>query len=267
MRKHAAALATTLALLATACGSDEPVVCDPLLAQPQPIALGAVLGAGRDPAGVLYVVDTTATDEHRLFVQDAAGLARQRIAGSGETTDVGGTSYTFAVTDIDPPLHLKIEVSTAGAVRMGVVRGPFDERGFTIGAQGDVLVVVEPAAVQGLPLRNLDGAMTVEYVAELEDGRQLIVVRPTDDWNYDDFRVFLGPPEGLLERKVHSVLRARDGGTTHILFDLDGTEADALFPATVGPRSEASIKTKDDRFPLTLRPSSPLPEGVSFRCP
>jgi hypothetical protein len=73
-------------------------------------------------------------------------------------------------------------------------------------------------------------AIQIEYLARTERDELLLVVRPAEDWSYDDFRLFLGPRPNVRERDVREVVRRRDGGTTNILFTLDGAEADAFFP-------------------------------------
>jgi hypothetical protein len=63
----------------------------------------------------------------------------------------------------------------------------------------------------------------------LADGNVMVVTRPRDDWSYADFRLFLGPMGAVAERRVGNVTGARDGGSTTITFDLDGTSAVARF--------------------------------------
>jgi hypothetical protein len=63
----------------------------------------------------------------------------------------------------------------------------------------------------------------VEYLAEVEDGRTIVVTRPIEDADYEDFRLFLGVAPDLLEREVFQVSRFSDGGTTIIEFDVDAT--------------------------------------------
>ena len=47
----------------------------------------------------------------------------------------------------------------------------------------------------------------------------------------------------LAERQVLDVTRLRDGGTTTLVFELDGTEASALFPASLDGMPDAPTLT------------------------
>ena len=166
------------------------------------------------PTAPSYLLDKAGND-YRVFMGSGLELRRKRVAGSSEFAVAGGRAVTVSVTEAEPPFRLKVEM-TGGTSRMGVLRGMTDVRDFVIGQQGDVLAPLTVAEVQALQLHNLGGGVFVEYAAEIPDGRRLVVTRPQDDWGYEDFRLFLGPPERVEERKVSSVQRARDGGTTTI---------------------------------------------------
>lgn len=251
--------AVALAGMPLACSGDAaPQTCEPLASVETPITLGATLSIGRHADGTFYVIDESAS-EPRVFVSETGSLWRKRIAGSGATT----TALVLTVSDATPPFALKRETQ-GDTVRMGVVRGPFSERDFEIGKQGDELTVVGRESIADLPLRNLPGDVTIEYVAALEDGRALVVTRPTDDWTYDDFRLFFGTPPRYVERAVKSVTRAKDGGTTTIVFDLDRAEATAVFPSPL--RSDpATLTIGHDTLPLTLLPKEP-PAPATYEC-
>jgi hypothetical protein len=206
-------------------------ICDPFGADPSPIALGTVIAVGQDAAGAIYVVDQVGHEQH-VFVSDASGaLVRQRIAGSGQESGDTFDRYVLNVTDHEPPFVLQIDVPSGGAMRMGVVIGALkDSKTFVIGQQGEELTVLPATAIAGMPLVNLPGAIVLEYAASLPDGELLVVTRPRDDWDYTDFRVYLGNADAVTERRLTSATRALDGGSTHIVFDLDGQAADAYFP-------------------------------------
>jgi hypothetical protein len=95
------------------------------------------------------------------------------------------------------------------------------------------------------------GGMTLEYVAKLEDERLLVVIRPSEDWDYDDFRLFLGSQERLEERSVYEVTRHKDGGTTTVEFDFDGTRTEAFFPAPSSTADTAHLTRAGERSELT----------------
>jgi hypothetical protein len=207
-------------------GSGVRAACDPFAARPLPIALGTVIAVGEGSASLIYAVDQVDTSQ-RVFVSDASGtLVRQRIAGSGTGPDF----YVFDISDHDPAFVLQIDTPVGGTMRMGVVVGTLkDSKTFVIGQQGEELTVLPAGAIASMPVRNLPGEVVVEYAAALADGDVMVVTRPRDDWSYEDFRLFLGPMGAVAERKVNSVVRALDGGSTTIAFDLDGTSAVASF--------------------------------------
>jgi hypothetical protein len=83
------------------------------------------------------------------------------------------------------------------------------------------LTVLDTSAIAGMKIRNLPGEVVLEYLADVENGNVLVVSRPRDDWMYEDFRVFYGTPDQMLERKVVSVFRGND---TDIQFLVDSIE-------------------------------------------
>ena len=246
-------------------GSGALAVCDPFVPKPLPIALGTVIAAGQDSVGVIYAADQVDSSQ-RVFVSDASGtLVRQRIAGSGSGPDF----YVFDVSDHDPAFVLQIDMPAGGSVRMGVFNGTLkDSKTFVIGQQGEELTVLPTGAIAGMPVRNLPGDVVLEYAATLTDGDVMVVTRPRDDWSYTDFRLFLGPIGAVVERKVDSVLRAKDGGSTTITFDLDGTSAVASFPVVfadggfaAGP---ATLAVGGTITSLTRQDAQPT--GASYLC-
>jgi len=130
--------------------------------------------------------------------------------------------------------------------------------------QGDTLTVLGPDALEGYMVENLPGAIYVEYVAALPNGRTMVVTRPEVDWTYADFRVFLSTSatSPLLERKVVNVGR---GSFTNILFDLDGTQATAHFSSSLAP-GPSTLTVGADSFELMVMPPGTRPTGVTFLC-
>jgi len=239
--------------------------CDPFAPKSVPIALGTVIAVGQNSVGVIYAVDKF-NGELRVFVSDASGtLVRQRIAGSGESSDF----YVFNVSDHDPAFVLQIDTPAGGSVRIGVLVGVLkDSKTFVIGEEGEELSVLAAGAIAAMPVRNLPGDVVVEYVAALTDGQVMVVTRPRDDWAYPDFRLFLGPMGAVAERTVSNVGRMLDGGSTKITFDLDGTSAVASFPIVYadggfapGP---ATLTSGGTTAPLTRQGSQPA--GATYLC-
>jgi len=138
-------------------------------------------------------------------------------------------------------------------------------RDFDVGVEGETLGVRERGAVAGLAVRNLAGDVHTEYLAKLQDGQRLVVVRPEDDWQYLDFRLFLGTPERMEERTVLNVTRGRDGGTTTIWFTLDGLDAVAYFPTAFRPDETATLTAGSLVLPMTVE-TGQAPEGLQFFC-
>ncbi len=228
-----------------------------------------MLGAGRDTDGTLYVVDQPQPGGERVFVSSGGTLQRQRIAGSGtESSGNGVISYSFSITDHVPPFMLKLETNAAGPTAMGVLQGDTTNiKTFTIGQQGSVLTLVPTSQIAGLPVANIPAQTFIEYNATLSDGRALLVVRPLDDWTFQDFRVFFGAADRMIERPVGQVTRLRDGGSTTINFTIDGVAAVASFPVSltgVAPPPTLAIGTT--QFPLTLGPTNSPPAGYSYSC-
>lgn len=255
--------AVLLACVAASCGGGSAQPCDPLAAAQQPITLGMLIGAGVHADGTIYLLDKPGT-EYRVFVGSGLDVRRKRVAGSSEFAIPGGRAVTVPVTEADPPFRLKVE-TTGDTIRMGVLRGMTNVRDFVIGQDGDLLTTLPLADVQALKLHNLGGGVFVEYAADSPDGRRLVVTRPEDDWSYEDFRLFLGPPERVEERKVDSVTRARDGGTTTIRFQLDGAAAEAFFPTPQNVTEPATLKHGGQTFTLTVTRGTP-PTGLQFLC-
>src|SRR5204863_2322230 len=106
-----------------------------------------------------------------------------------------------------------------------------------------------------------------------EDSRRVLVVRPSDDWTYEDFRVFLGTPKNMLEREVQNVWRARDGGSTTIEFTLDAKPATLGFPIEhtddagfePGP---ATLQSAGEMLSITLEhdPDASAVDGLKVFC-
>ena len=71
----------------------------------------------------------------------------------------------------------------------------------------------------------------------------------------------------LAERQVLDVTRLRDGGTTTLVFELDGTEASALFPASLDGTPDAPTLTVGDVvLTLTEVESEAELETLRFEC-
>jgi len=249
-----------------------PVSCDPFQPATKPITLINVIGAGQDTDGTLYVVDQPQPGGERVFVSSGGTLQRQRIDGSGTESDGNGAmSYTFTISDHVPAFTLKLETNAIGPTAMGVLQGTLlDAKTFTIGQQGSVLTLVPATQIAALPVANIPAQTFIEYNATLPDGRALLVVRPRDDWTYQDFRVFFGAPDHMVERSLDQVTRYKDGGSTTINFTIDSAAAVASFPVQLSPGGlvigPSTLIIGATSFPLTLGPTDSPPTGDSYFC-
>jgi hypothetical protein len=166
---------------------------------------------------------------------------------------------------------LKLETDASGPTAMGVLQDPSpDIKTFTIGQQGSVLTLVPASQIANLLVANIPARTFIEYNATLSDGRALLVVRPSDDWTYQDFRVFFGATDHMAERPVGQVVRYTDGGSTTINFTIDGVAAVASFPVQLSPgglvKGPATLTIGATQFPLTLAPTDSPPAGESYFC-
>jgi hypothetical protein len=260
------ALAFGLACSSEPASSGAPLPCDPLATVARPLAAAPRLGAGRDGAGRVYVVDSGGTEGFRLFVSSGTALQRVSVSGSGDTSSGAGRFVIVDAADQGAPVAVGLELDAAGVVvRMGVVHGPRSAKTFTIGQEGDgeVLTLLAPAALEAFTFVNLPGTVAPEYLASLPDGRRLLVTRPEVDWSYADFRLFLGPPARMLERKIANVSR---GSFTVIDFTTDQGQGRATFGSPLSPSVVSAVEIAGQTLPLAVAPPGTRPGGEAFLC-
>jgi hypothetical protein len=270
------------------CNSSQPGVstgastsgrCDPLAPHELPVTLGTVLGVGKDTGGTVYLADHVPEKSiDRVFVSTGTELGRKRVSGSGTSGGGANADYTFSFDEGDGAQGraLLIQRRSGAVTAMGL--GPGGKA--FIGAPGatdETLTVLGDRVPSGYTLRNLPGEVTIEYVADIDDGNGsvLVVTRPTDDSDYTDFRVFVGHEARMLEGHVENVTRTLSGSTS-IRF-LSGTETvdvsftfeteftDAGLSGHPGPGT--FVTGGGSPVPLTQRVPTPtsLP-GFSFSC-
>jgi hypothetical protein len=208
--------------------------CDPLAPHELPVTLGTVLGVGKDAAGKTYMADQVPGKSiDRVFVSDGNSLVRKRVTGSGSSGAPPDADYNFSFED--PPDVRALLIQQRGGSVTGMALGPEGTRGFIgdPGAVTETLTVQDNGSVSAFALKNLPGDVTIEYVADVDGGDVIVVTRPTDDWEYTDFRLFYGSGENAMsERQVVSVLRSRSGGTD-IQFKVDGANYTVRFTVEV----------------------------------
>ena len=239
---------------------DDDGACDPFESRPEPIELGAVIAAGEDAAGTIYVVSRPASGDpsEYVFVSEGSELVRQRIAGSGSSNGM----LELSITEHTPPFRLIVFMRGTGTARIQLAHDA-DDRGVPLAGEAETLETVGGDRIEALTLRNLPGEVRFEHGGALEDGRVLIVTRPEDDWSYEDFRVFFGPLDRIVEREVFYAGR---GSSTIIELDIDGQRAEAGFPSIFegDPPPSAWLGIGNDIFRLESLAASPV--GASYRC-
>ena len=107
-------------------------------------------------------------------------------------------------------------------------------------ATAEILMPIDPSTLTSFKVSNLPAEITLEYVADVQDGSRIVVTRPRDDWSYDDFRVFYGRGDQLIERVVTQVGR---GSFTIIEFVVDGANFKATFTSILAPSITSNLDT------------------------
>jgi hypothetical protein len=251
-------------VLGLACDSGEPAPapCDPFAVVTKAITLGEVVAVGRERSGALDVIDRPASGQLRVFVSEGQTLKRQRTLGSGESNGGPGSWMVVTFGESSDPANLQVEFGAAGPVAMGLVRGSLPaKKMFDLATEGEKLELMGADAIRGFTLANLPGTVAVERSASLADGRLIVVTSPEVDTTYEDFRLFLGPPDRVVERKVINVSQSRSG-VTFIEFTLDGARAEAVFGSSLSPDTPSTLNGE----PLTLAPAGTRPPGASYLC-
>jgi hypothetical protein len=252
------ALALAASALAS-CGdtaASAPVACDPLATTTLPITMGTFVAAGKDAAGTVYFIDDAGSGNKRLFISSGQVLQRQPVGGSGE---IDGSYLILATAEI----QVAVEMGPGGPQQMGVHRGPLAGKTFVIGSEGEVLSLLGASDLRGFTLANLPGAVNVEHFGTLPDGRVLLVTSPAVDHSYDEFRVFFGPSDRLVERKNLQISR---GSYTRLSFDDEGQLVQAVFGSPLAPAVMSEITVDGQTQPLTVAPPGARPQGATYFC-
>jgi hypothetical protein len=256
-----------MGLLLGACGTEQAALeaCDPFAAEAQTAELGTILAAGEDADGVLYVVEQPAgqgESELRVFVSEGDALSRKRVLGSGS----GGNDFTVSFEQGSTPARLVFQRSSGAVTGMALVHDR--ERSFldALGPEAERLTLVEEPEVRDRALRNLPGEIVLEHLGSVDDGdgvHTIVVTRPRDDWSYEDFRLFYGAAEQLLEREIENVSR---GNATFIDFDVNGVTYHVVFGSPLGP-TESTLRVGAVEYQVQAEwGATSVPAGTSFEC-
>lgn len=208
----------------------EVQACDPLQIEVVDVLPWSALGAGeRLETGLWYVLERSddGTD-YQVFVGDDRELRQQEVLGIGDS-DVG--TVDFLVLHLDDGaggFTLGHELRN-GMRRMVYASGYWAPRVYEeLLAVGERLVLTEPTSFDGVPRVSEQGA-TVTHLADLgADGLAVVTSAPGAE-----LRLFVGPPEELVEHEVlHSLgsgearsidfLWAGQPATLAFLVDADG---------------------------------------------
>lgn len=253
--------------------------CDPLAAHELPVTLGTVLGVGKDMGGTVYLADHVVEKSlDRVFVSTGTVLFRRRVSGSGSSGGGADMDYTFSFDagDGSKGRALLIQRRGGAVTAMGLGPGGKDFIG-TPGATDESLTVLGDHLPSGYTLRNLPGEVTIEYVADIDDGNGsvIVVTRPTDDSDYTDFRVFFGQETRMTEAHVVNVTRTRNGDTSiHFssgtkTYDVSFTFETEITDAGLGGHPGPGTFVTAGGSPVALTQRSPTPTnlpGFSFNC-
>jgi hypothetical protein len=106
--------------------------------------------------------------------------------------------------------------------------------------QGKLFMIMEREPSGPIDIIPAVNPIFIEYIFRLEDGRLILVDRPTYDWGYRDFRVFMGENGKFRQIVVNDVTRYKDGGTTII----ETTEGTLFSPTPFDKSKEATWQDK-----------------------
>jgi hypothetical protein len=240
-----------------------PPECMPLAPVERDVAFGTIAGAGRSTDGTLYVVDSTASGL-RLFISEGDRLVRHPVLGSGASGTDTMSSVSLSSTDAQGELHVRIDTDPSG-MRMGIVHGHIDGKEFVIGGEGEVLVVEPATSLAGRTGKQTE-TFRLEHAALVEEDRWLIVISPETDASYEDFRVFFGTADELIEGANLRYGRGLDiHGTDHLQVRFGAVDASAELRNSPSS-SPATLELDGKSVPISeLRPAA-APQGARFFC-
>lgn len=227
--------------------------------------LATPLVAGRHEDGTYYAIDTTSDGVDRVYISRNRSLVRRPSSTCTRPDSPASGGILCRVPD---ELLLKVEFADGGGARMGVVREDTFPPDFVIGERGDLVEIVAVSAVEAM--RAVERReIFVDYMTTILDGRYLVVLRP--EWPSlvaKELRLFFGPIDRVIERKVLAFERARNGDTTTIRFEVDGRAATAFFPSDSRTREAPHLALDDVQHPFDFVRSGAVDEiqGLAFFC-
>jgi hypothetical protein len=253
-------------------GPDAEVVdlepCNALEAPLVPIQLGTVLGAGRDAAGVIYVVDQMPpSDTMRVFVGEQGMLNRVPVIGGGYDDTEGAEHYEVTV-DAPEPYIVVVERDAEGT-RMGRTFGNTTENDMSTTIDSlpanEHLEIISSDELEDYAVENTPTEVAIDHLARTDDGELFLVARPEiAAGSVNTERVFYGDPaQPLRERELISLQRT-GSGTTDLVFELDGQEASVFLEIVATEEGlELGVATLEhDGDTIDLNQLEPSDEGA-----
>lgn len=127
-----------------------------------------------------------------------------------------------------------------------------------------------PPSTGGKACDPLPGAFA-DNVARVEDGRWIVAIRPEPFTRDEDYRLFIGTADRLVEQRVVDVFRSRRDGSTMFTFVLDGATARAQFPPPRGYNPDPStprpaLEVAGQTLSLSTLPAGTAPPMFQFFC-
>jgi hypothetical protein len=256
-----------LGLLVGSCGLEED--CDPLAAREEVVQLTEVIAVGEDDGGVLFVLSEVRSGEagEQVLVSEGERLRKLAAAGSGSGGDASGSFYSISVLDGDYDFTLLVIDPNDGDLQMAIAPGEHELREWSeLPDDAEILTVRDESVIDGMGCFSVV-EMEVEYYIEVPGGEVIVVLRPDRDWDYDDFRLFLGPGGDLIEYRVTDVVRYTDGGTTTIDFRYEGGQATMYCPYVDMGWGQATLTRDGETVDVERLPTDELDtDTLTFAC-
>jgi hypothetical protein len=217
--------------------------CDPLEVTTRPVTLADPIVVAQAEDDTLFVVDRLGAIDMRSFIGTDGSLQR---VGNGFSVEAD-TKYEyilFAVPDAILGLRLRRAASRAGKFRHSDLAMLLLPKGTKVECadwvtEGDPLALVSPDTIDDWTVHNAPDHIYPEYLARTDDDRWLMVTRTaSSEYTFTNLRLFFGPSDHVQEYELVTFARQRDGGTTDVVFDLDGERVTAHFPVHCGSAQE-----------------------------
>jgi hypothetical protein len=244
--------------------------CDPLA--PKAIALGSIVGVGKDASGTFYVDAASG-----VWMSERGALNRQHVMGTGQS----GTNefiFTFAPSGQEMTAARNLLVETQGSIATTMALGPATSRAFLSQSPAGLtpLTVVDAASVSGMVLVNTPNL--ISYVGDVTNGDIVMATVPVNADSMSTtggLSLFYGPTNAVAERPITSFQQSMSGngtltfvvGTTPYVLAFGVVQAPDAGP--FGAFALLGLTPQGDaQMAVTVRTPTPaaLPPGLTFTC-